>query len=248
MRWLGHIFLFLLVCLFSLALLTPVSFILNQAQSNLPAISAGTAEGSIWDGEISDLHYGKQPVGNVKLKTSWLSVFGGTLESAVSVTDGSVLASGKVGLGLDGSASLKNVRVRGNTADLLSLRQEIRQLGGDFTVQLAHLKVRSGKCLEARGTVWTNILTGFESRYQWKGPEMSGPVSCEHGQVLIKLTGTGDQGERITADLEINLNATGRFHAEIENADNKVAQAATVIGFVTVGEKLVYEHVVKPAT
>lgn len=246
MRWVFYSLLFLFIALVSIVVLAPLSAVMNVAAKSAPAINYTTANGSVWNGSVMGLRYGAQPVGNVQLKTDWLSVFGGALKSSVAVTDGGVLAAGDARIGLDGGINLSNIKVRGNTSDLLSLKQDIRMLGGDFSLSLKKLTLKSGACRKAEsGEVWTNILTRFEQKYDWKGPELKGPITCENGRIVVNMTGTGERGETVSAYLAFDLNANGTFRAEIEKASEKVAQAATVLGFVTLGDKLVYEHSVR---
>lgn len=245
MRLIGYVALFVLIALLTFLMLAPISFVLDRTRSSLPAIDYAAAEGSVWNGRIVQLRYGEQPVGNIYLQTDWLSVFSGALESQISITEGGVIASGNLSLAIDGSVTLRNVRVRGNTNALLSLKEEIRSLGGNFNIVIQELKLASGRCVRGSGQAETDILSRFEAQYDWKGPIMSGPLICRDNKLIIELEGRGEAGETVRSILEIDLSASGFFQTEIENGSDKIAQAATLLGFVTTGDKLVYEHSVR---
>lgn len=242
MKWFFYSLIFLIISVIALIIMAPLSFVLERARIAAPALEYVSAKGTIWNGEVRQLRYGLQPVGDVKLKTNWSALLGGNWKSELRVSEGGIVASATAKVSIGGSLTLSDVRMAGRTSDLMSLRQEVRDLDGEFRMSLNELKIKSGQCVSGRGTVWTDTLVKFEQAYDWKGPELDGTISCEQGQIVVRMTGEAETGETINAELFMGLNASGRFRAVIENPTEKTAQAATLLGFLTEGDRMIYEH------
>ncbi len=247
MKWIAYAALFVLITALTLIVTAPLSFVMERARQSAPAISYAATTGTIWNGDVNGLRYGVQSIGNVSIRTQWTALLVGQLKSDFQLTDGGVVALGNLTAGLSGALSLNDVQVRGRTSDLMTLREEVRALDGEFTLNLSELVVKSGNCQRATGRVWTDTLGKLEPTYGWAGPELSGPISCENGKIAIRLSSPDDEADKMRAELLIGLDATGTFRAEIDNPTNDVAQAATILGFVTIGDQMVYEHVLTNA-
>ena len=108
MRWVGYGILFLIIALVTLALTAPLSFVMERAQARMPALQYASASGSIWGGEIRQLRYGQQPIGTVRLRTDWMSIFTGKWKSRVTVYQGALNANGWASYGVNGDISLED--------------------------------------------------------------------------------------------------------------------------------------------
>ena len=99
--------------------------------------------------------------------------------------------------------------------------------------------------MKAEGRIWTNLLTRMESRWQWRGPELEGPISCQEGDVVLSLAGQNAAGEEVEGRLEVGLDATGRFQANVSNSQPETAQALILLGFLSEGrDRFVYQHAI----
>lgn len=242
MKWLLYGAFLLLVTLFSLTMLTPLGFILDKSRQALPALTYSNASGTIWNADVQGLRYGLQPIGSLRITADASGLPGGQYKANIRVYDGAVTATGKLAAGLGADLSMSDISVRGQTGQLMSLRPEIRDLNGEFTLSNGNVLLRDGRCNSASGRVWTDILTRLEPRYGWAGPELAGPIGCENGMMTLRLEGESPNGERVLMSARIALNATGTFRAEISGAQPETARAATLLGFVTLGDLLVYDY------
>lgn len=242
MRWIGYGILFLIIALVTLVLIAPLSFVLDRAQARMPALQYASASGSIWSGEVRQLRYGQQSIGNVRLRTDWMSILSGKWKSRVTVYEGALNASGWASYGFNGDMSLEDFSLSGKTSGLVSLRSDIRSMDGELRLRLNTMTIRKSQCLQATGIVWTDVLTRFDQRFEWAGPELDGTVTCENGLIIVRMSGQNDAGETVIGDLSAGLNGTGTFRAVIENPTDKTANAATILGFVTSGNRMVYDY------
>lgn len=242
MKYFFYGVLFLVISIVALIVMAPLSFVLEKAKANAPALGYASAKGTIWNGEIDQLRYDLQPIGDVKVSTQWASLLTGQWHARISLTDGAITANGDLFAGLGGTLVLKDLRARGSTSELLSLRDEIRELNGEFTLSLRDMRVRADECISADGLVWTDALTRLERSYSWTGPEMNGRITCEDGLIVLRLSGENETGEAIHAEVFVGMDATGRFKAVIDRPSNELAQAATILGFITYDDQLIYEH------
>ena len=242
MKWPVYLGVLVVLTLVTLVATAPLSFVMERAGQSVPALRYLGTSGTIWQGRVDDLEYGIQPVGDLALETHPFALLMGRWSADVQLTDAEIVAAGSVSASLGGDVSLKDLRMSGRTRDLMSIRQEVRELDGRFTLDLDELKLRNETCVSAEGDVWTDILTRLETQYDWKGPELSGPVSCEDGRIALRMDGVGEAGEIVSIELLMGLNATGSFVARIESPTEDIAQAATLLGFVTQGNTLEYVH------
>lgn len=237
---------FIAVLVISIVIMFPLSFAMDTLKRNVPTMSYSHANGTIWDGEVGGLQYGFERVGNVSIKTKWSALASGKWMADLAVRDGGITALGVAGANLSGEVLLTNLRVRGRTSQLQSLKAEIRNLDGEFTLNLQSMTVRDNQCVSASGTVWTDILSGFGSQFDWSGPELSGPLSCENGDIVIRLQGMSADNEVISTELILKLNGFGQFRAVVDNPTPSVTRATTFFGFYFEDGSMVYEQMITP--
>lgn len=245
MRWILYAALSLIIAVVAAVVLAPVGYVMKQVAASDARIQYASAEGSVWNGRVRDIRYGIQSVGDAEIKTSWLALLTGRLSSDIRLTGTGLNGRGKVASGLDGDVTITDLRVLGSTADLINITAEVRDLAGEFTIDVHQAEVTDNACISAQGTVWTDILTRMERRYRWTGPELSGPVSCENGQFVIALSGQNSVGENVSARLEIGLDATGNFVADVTTTSRETIQALTLLGFEFLGNDVFrYQYVI----
>lgn len=243
MRWSGYILLTLVVTVFALLIAMPADFVMRRVIAAEPSVRYVHASGTVWNGTVSGLRYGEQSIGNAQIETDWVSIFTGKLTSLVRVRDGAVNGRGRVSAGIGGEITVQDLRLSGSTIDLFNIEKEIRDLAGEYTISVRKAVISNGRCQSASGTAWTDLLTKVERRVDWKGPELTGPVSCREGRFVLALSGQSDQQEDVSAELVIGLDATGTFKADVSNAQRETGQALTLFGFLNQDDgKFVYEY------
>ncbi len=91
-------------------------------------------------------------------------------------------------------------------------------------------------CLEATGTVWTDVLMRNQALLQWQGPELSGPILCEQGHWVAVLRGQ-QSGDDIEARLTVRLDGSYQSEITARSADSRADMALTFLGFNRQGER-----------
>lgn len=243
MKWVLSVVLVLVLGVVIALAITPARFVMEQVSARDPSVRYAAASGTVWNGRVHNMMYGIQPVGNVSFQTDWAQLFTGAIASEFDLSGGSLQGNGKVRATLGGQTRLSDVRATGNTRDILNLQEDVRDLNGEFRVTLSELVIDDQVCTRASGNIWTDILTRTEARWNWRGPELSGPVSCADGRLLVQLSGESEQNERVSATLQVGLDARGSFFAEVFTQNTDTANALSLLGFVSEGEnRFTYRH------
>ena len=135
-----------------------------------------------------------------------LSLVGGTgLKLNVS-------APGSIVKGTAGRNQLKDVKANINVGSLPITDKRLQGVQGQVNAKLDHLKI-SESCKQAKGEIKTNILAVNQAQWQWEGPVLSGPISCEDGRLLINLKGANEVLDVIAA--KIYLSVDRQYEADI---------------------------------
>ncbi len=219
---------------------TPFAVVTDRIGQRFPAVAITAPAGTIWNGQASDVRLGRQSLGTGRFQQSLIPLIGGTLDSRFALSGVSLVAQGQVRFSGSGSLQLSEFRATGQTSELVGLVEDIRDLDGRYAVDIARLIVSDGACVEADGRVWTDLLTNLDVRYQWAGPELEGPLSCENGDIRLSLSGTGDSGEAISVELVGRMDGRGSFNTRIRSAGPELRQAAILLGFQVQGDELSY--------
>ena len=234
----------IVVALIAAAVFLPTAFVMARVSNAEPAIQYSRASGSVWNGQVRSLRYGVQPLGNLSFEAKPMSLLTGQLAGSLRLSGRALNGRGTVKTSLGGSLEIEQLNLNGTTGQLISLIPEIRDLNGEFNLVLRNARFRKGECDEASGQVWTDILTRIEQGWGWAGPELEGPLSCENGNLLMRLNGETAGGEAVNVRLLAGLDASGEFEARITNALPETSRALTVLGFLAEGDNdLVYRHV-----
>ena len=144
------------------------------------------------------------------------------------------------GNGLSGRAHMglksgKDIQAELAISQLPISDQRLAGVAGDVFLSLDRFKIdisNSGEgklisCEEAQGQVRTNILTANQSRWQWRGPILSGPISCEDDALRATLKGRDDV---VDVNVDLRLHAEGRY--EVEMQMRPLQEAPSAFGFV----------------
>ena len=181
--------------------------------------------GTVWDGQVSGVDY----LGTVIFKVNPRAFFTGGLPVSFKTQSTAMSVSGKAS-----QKQLKDIRFTGSLAKLPTRDGRLKELAGTVNIHLEELRIEEGSCASASGKASTDFLTLNRSRWQWQGPELSGPISCEDGDLLASLSGNEN---RQTVRADLRLSPDGSYSADITLRTNQ-PEAGVVLplyGFEAVG-------------
>jgi hypothetical protein len=183
--------------------------------------------GTVWNGRVKGVDY----LGVVNFQLSPKAFISSGLPLSFKTQSPAMTISGQAS-----REQLKDIRFNGVLAKLPTRDGRLKDLAGQVDIRVSDLKIDESGCTSAHGQVSTDFLALNQSRWQWRGPKLSGPISCEGGDVIAKLAGQ-DNGQTIRADLR--LNQDGNYAANITVQTNQ-AEAGIVLplyGFEAVGRE-----------
>ncbi|MBC6402074.1 MAG: type II secretion system protein N [Hyphomonadaceae bacterium] len=178
------------------------------------------ASGTVWKGQITNL----PSLQTLRITTRPLSIL---TPQSLFIFDGQ-----GVGVSLKGEAGLRHIRDVVYSAKLSSIPitdGRLRELAGD--VRLTVRSATFGKqCKTLGGRVWTNLLASNTARLNWRGPELSGPVTCEDGTIRVTVSGRDDQTD---VNATIDLLPEGNYQSDItvNSRDPAAALVLPLYGF-----------------
>ena len=183
--------------------------------------------GTIWDGQVRGLDF----IGSANFKVSpkaWISV--GLPLSFVSQSPA---------MSISGQAShkqLKDIRFSGVLAKLPTRDGRLKELAGQVDIRLDELQIKDEACSFAEGQVSTDFLALNQARWQWKGPTLSGPISCENGDLLLNLVGRENR-QIIRADLRLSKNGNYGANITVQTDQPEAGVVLPLYGFEKQGRE-----------
>lgn len=224
--------------------LLPMSMAADMAAKQFPDFKFSSASGSVWDGKLAQVSFGKQFIGDLTVKTDLMALLTGKASGALGLTREGFSGQANINYGLgDGRLELKDANITGNTAMVPGMPAAIAKGDGKFTLKVNDVKFTEGACAEATGEVWTDALTRVDIR-GWKGPELRGPVTCEGGNLHVEAGGKAATGEDVLAVMTIGQHLDMELRATVSNASPGALQALAEVGFKPEGDKLVLRQAV----
>ncbi|MEP3889968.1 MAG: type II secretion system protein N [Hellea sp.] len=183
--------------------------------------------GTVWNGRVNGLDY----LGAANFKLNPKALITGGLPLSFNTQSPAMALSGQASRN-----QLKDVRFSGTLAKLPTRDGRLKELAGQVSIRVSDLKIKDGGCATAAGQSSTDFLTANQSRWQWRGPKLAGPISCEGGDLIAKLSGQ-ENGQIVRADLRLSPN--GGYAANITVQTNQ-AEAGVVLplyGFEALGRE-----------
>jgi len=159
--------------------------------------------GTVWEGQVRGLNY----VGNANFQLSPKRLMSGGLPLHFTSQSSAMFISGQAS-----QKRLKDIWFSGTLAKLPTRDGRLKELAGKVNIRVDELQLEDGGCAFASGQASTDFLTLNQSRWQWQGPLLAGPITCEGGDLLVNLTGRENR-QIIRADLRLSEN--GRYSADI---------------------------------
>ena len=212
----------LMGALFALILKLPLGwvappFMPKEAGKNL------RYSGTVWNGQISGIDY----FGRAQFKLSPKALLKGALPMSFKTSSPAMSVSGEAS-----PRKIKDLRFLGQLAQLPTRDGRLKGLAGQVNFTISQMDF-GRSCKAASGRANTDFLARNRARWQWAGPALSGPISCEGGDLIVNLAGTEDD-QTIRADLRLSPN--GSYSADISVITRK-PEAGVVLplyGFTTV--------------
>lgn len=226
------------------AAVLPMSMAADMAAQRFPDFKFQSASGSVWDGKLTQVAYGRQFIGDLGVKTELLGLLTGKAGGKLSLVREGFSGQADLAYALAGGAlELKDVKIDGNTALVPGMPAAIAKVDGKFTLQMKDVKFADSLCQEASGEVWTDVLSKVTVK-GWTGPELRGPVTCNNGALQVQANGKAATGEDVQASLNISQHLDMELTATVSNATPAALQALGQVGFVPDGTKMVLRKAV----
>lgn len=211
--------------------------VLGALITNLPLSWAGSAAipksenlqpvfmGTIWNGTIANI----PQIGSIKTKVSPLALITGKPPVQFSSKAPYLNFSGQAGLGGRLSAL-----VDGDMRGLASVDGRFAGVSGRYDLNIAELILKDS-CISGAGAVSTDVLTRNAALWEWQGPDLSGPISCENGDLVLSLTGS-DELQDITAIIRVAPSGTYRAEIDVISRDPRAGSVLPLFGFEQSGQ------------
>lgn len=188
---------------------------LSSAVENLKVISEEAKprlSGTLWRGTVKGL----EPVGTLRFSVSPLQKLKGGPLLSFSSNSRAITAQGKAHM-----SGVYDVRASGNLAWILPKDRRFGGIQGGFDLTFETLDFDGQRfekgCEAAKGEFATDVLQRNHSIWFWKGPKLSGPISCDNGNLVTDLTGVED-GQDIS--VRVKMQADGIYSADIQVITN----------------------------
>jgi len=181
--------------------------------------------GTVWNGQVTGLDY----IGAVNFQLNPKAMISGGLPLN--------FATQSSGMSISGQASqkqLKDIRFSGTLAKLPMRDGRLKELAGQVDIRVSDLQMKKGGCVSAAGQASTDFLALNQARWQWRGPKLAGPISCEEGDVIVKLSGQENR-QIIRADLRLSLNGSYAANITVQTNQPEAGIVLPLYGFEAVG-------------
>jgi hypothetical protein len=217
----------------------PMSVAADFAAKQVPELHYAGASGSVWDGKLTGVSMGDQSIGDLSVKADAVALVGGKASGKLALGRAGFTGESGVTWPLAGGPlEFEDLKLAGKAGLVPGMPQAVALAGGDFSLEIKHLKFAGDVCESASGEVWTDALTRVNVR-GWVGPELRGPVTCRDGKLVVEANGRSQTGEDVRAQLNISHRLDMELTATVLNAQGTAAEALSDIGFKPEGNALV---------
>lgn len=165
--------------------------------------------GTIWNGHVRGVEF----VGGANFQLSPKAFLTGGLPLEFNTRSSAMAISGEAS-----RRQLKDVVFAGTLSELPTRDGRLKELAGQVDINVSDLQLKDRQCTSAEGQVSTDFLAMNQTRWQWSGPKLTGPISCEAGELIVNLSGQ-ENGQAIRADLR--LSKDGSYAADITVQTNQ---------------------------
>jgi Type II secretion system (T2SS), protein N len=219
--------------------LFPMAMAADFASKQAPEFKFATASGSVWDGKLTEVAYGKQKIGDLTVKADLVSAVTGKASGQLGLIRKGFTGTTDIIWPIGGKdVTLNNLKVGGDVVNVPGMPGNIAMSGGKFRLQLKNLVFANNICQTAAGEVWTDALAKLSER-GWVGPELRGPVRCSEGKIHVEAAGKAPTGEDVLAFLTISPRLDMELTASVMNVQGGAIKALTDMGFKLEGTSMV---------
>ena len=176
--------------------------------------------GTLWNGTVSDIDY----LGAAKFKIEPKKWIKGGLPLSFQTSSSAMQISGKAS-----KTKIEDLRFTGQLGGLPTNDGRLKELVGEVNIQISDLTFDKG-CQSATGQASTDFLSRNAARWQWRGPLLSGPITCDGGDLIANLSGS-DDGQTIKADLRIVPDGTYRAYISVRTPQPEAGVVLPLYGF-----------------
>ncbi|RAN33121.1 type II secretion system protein N [Hyphomonas pacifica] len=230
-----YIMLFAVSILAGLVAFAPLSFVMRYSGLSSQGIGWQQARGSVWNGQLTGLVWKGHSIGAVNLEAQPTLLFKAAPwhEAIWSGPAG----QGRAFIGFKGRA----LDAQGVSASLyvdrfVGLDPSLSNLGSTVRLSSVRLMMDGERCKLASGIVTTDLARLAAVAYDRDWPILSGPLSCEQGELTARMSGQADDGATIVLDAKLSSGV----RLEIEPADEDLRGVLKLAGFKAEGTKLVH--------
>ena len=181
--------------------------------------------GTVWDGRVTGLDY----VGTAQFNLSPKALLTGGLPLSFSSQSPAMSVSGQAS-----QKQLKDIRFEGVLAKLPTRDGRLKELAGQVNIAVSDLQIRDDECVSAAGKITTDFLAMNQTRWQWRGPKLTGPISCEGGDLIVNLSGQENR-QRIRADLRLSKDGSYAANITVQTDQPEASAVLPLYGFEAVG-------------
>lgn len=176
--------------------------------------------GTLWNGTASNVDY----IGIAKFKIDPKKWLKDGLPLSFQTSSNAMQISGKAS-----KTRLEDLRFTGQLGGLPTNDGRLKELVGEVNIQISELTFDKD-CQFAMGQASTDFLSRNAARWQWRGPLLSGPITCDGGDLIVNLSGS-DAGQTIKADLRIVPDGAYRADISVRTYQPEAGVVLPLYGF-----------------
>jgi len=184
--------------------------------------------GTIWRGQ-ANLSFAKSRA-SVTFKTLPLKLFTGG-----GFLDFTVLNKSFNLRGVAGFNQAQDIQINADISQLPLRNPRIRGLHGQITSQIRSAEFGK-QCKAISGQARTDFLQANEATWFWRGPELTGPIRCDDGNIVIEMAGQED-GQGFTVDLRFKADGLYTANIVVDSSDPRAAVVLSFYGFEARGAR-----------
>jgi general secretion pathway protein N len=197
------------------------------------------SEGTLLKGRISGLHMQGQVVGDVVLKLRPLSLL--RLSPTYDVQWGGAAGRGTGVIALKGETLVATqVTLQQDLSGIEGLAPPVRAIGGSVRLDQGAMTISRAGCASASGTISSDALSNAAAQYGRQFGELSGPLSCRDGDVVVALNGQSDAGDMVALNASASFLGQSNFDVKVTTQNGEVRYLLTQVGFVEQDGVLTY--------
>jgi len=123
-----------------------------------------------------------------------------------------------------------NLDLRLDLASVPFTDGRLQGLQGDFTAEISEAQYKDKSCQSAVGTARTDVLKRNGGKIDWTGPELTGPIRCEDGALIVDLSGRDTQ-QSISALIKLAPNGSYRADITVQTSRIEADAILPLFGF-----------------